>query len=268
MKREERFMSLNSKVRIAKIVIEESINIFNRPSIVWSAGKDSTVVLNLVKEVFTSMGRNIPTAILIDHGQHYDETYEMIKKISSEWNFKVVYAKNDDFIRKVDKNRVLVEGLSESNINELKKIGFDFDKKYLDFSLDTFEGNHLLKTVPFNEAIRKYRFDALYTGVRWDENEARSIETFISPRHDPDHFRVHPIILFTERDVWDYMFSNKLPIHPLYYKGYRSIDGKFDSSKIDDKPAWEQDLENTEERSGRAQDKENMMERLRRFGYM
>lgn len=268
MKREEGFMSLESKIKISRIVIEESINRFKRPSIVWSAGKDSTVVLNLVREVFSSKERTIPPAILIDHGQHYDETYEMIKKISSEWNFKVIYAKNDDFISKVDTNRVKVEELNENNRYELKKIGFDFEKKYVDYSLDTFEGNHLLKTVPFNEAIRKYRFDALYTGVRWDENEARSIETFISPRSDPDHFRVQPIILFTERNVWDYMFSNKLPIHPLYYKGYRSIDGKFDSNKIDDKPAWEQDLENTEERAGRAQDKENMMERLRRFGYM
>ena len=64
------------------------------------------------------------------------------------------------------------------------------------------------------------------------------------------------------------MFQNKLPIHPLYYQGYRSIDGKYDSKKIDDKPAWEQDLEKTEERAGRAQDKEQMMERLRKFGYM
>ena len=64
------------------------------------------------------------------------------------------------------------------------------------------------------------------------------------------------------------MFNNKLPIHPLYYKGYRSIDGKYDSKKIGDKPAWEQDLENTEERAGRAPDKEKMMERLREFGYI
>ena len=64
------------------------------------------------------------------------------------------------------------------------------------------------------------------------------------------------------------MFDNELPIHPLYYKGYRSIDGKYDSTKTSDKPAWEQDLENTAERAGRAQDKENMMDELRKFGYM
>ena len=268
MKREEKYLSLNAKIKIAEIVISDSIENFNRPATVWSAGKDSTVVLNLVRNVFKSKNMNIPPAILIDHGQHYDETYDMVNKISKEWDFKVLYAKNQDFISKVQDNKVLIADLNEENRNELKKINFDFNNKYIECSLDTFEGNHLLKTVPFNSIIRKYRFDALYTGVRWDENEARSIETFISPRINPEHFRVQPVILFTERDIWDYMFQYKLPIHPLYYQGYRSIDGKYDSKKIGDKPAWEQDLENTEERAGRAQDKEKMMERLREFGYM
>ena len=268
MKKEEKYLSLDSKIKIAEIVIDDTIRNFNRPAIVWSAGKDSTVVLNLVREVFKGKNMNIPPAVLIDHGQHYDETYEMVNNISKEWSFKVIYAKNNDFISKVNDNKVSIDDLNEENNNELRKINFDFNKKYIDYSLDTFEGNHLLKTVPFNDVIRKYRFDALYTGVRWDENEARSVETFISPRYNPDHFRVQPVILFTERDIWNYMFDNKLPIHPLYYKGYRSIDGKYDSKKIGDKPAWEQDLENTEERAGRAQDKEKMMERLREFGYM
>ena len=268
MKREEKYLSLNAKIVIAKQVIKDSIDTFGRPAIVWSAGKDSTVVLNLVEEVFKSKDIAIPPAIFIDHGQHYDETYDMIIKISRDHGFKVIYAKNEDFISKIKENKVLVEDLNDENKDALKKINFDFDKKFVEYSLDTFEGNHLLKTVPFNNIIKKYRFDALYTGVRWDENEARSIETFISPRSNPEHFRVQPIILFTERDVWNYMFQNKLPIHPLYYQGYRSIDGKYDTKKIDDKPAWEQDLDNTEERAGRAQDKEKMMERLRNFGYM
>ena len=268
MKREEKYLSLNAKIRIAKTVIEDALENFNRSATVWSAGKDSTVVLSLVKDVFIKKNLNIPPAILIDHGQHYDETYEMVNKISKEWNFKVLYAKNDNFIRNVNEGKVLIDDLNEDNINELDKINFDKNKKYMEYSLETFEGNHLLKTVPFNNIIKKYRFDALYTGVRWDENEARSIETFISRRDNPEHYRVQPIILFTEKNIWEYMFAKKLPIHPLYYQGYRSIDGKYDSKKISDNPAWEQDLENTEERAGRAQDKEKMMERLREFGYM
>jgi len=71
--------------------------------------------------------------------------------------------------------------------------------------------------------------------------------------------RVHPILTFTERDVWDFILKNKIPIHPLYYEGYRPIDDKYETKKFSDKPAWEQDLEGTEEIFGRAQDKENMM---------
>ena len=146
-----------------KTVIDDSINTFKRPAIVWSAGKDSTVVLNLVKEVFESKNMKMSPAILIDHGQHYDETYDMVKKISNDWNFKVLYARNDDFISNVRNGKVLIDDLNENNKNELKKINFDINKKYIDYSLDTFEGNHLLKTVPFNELIIKYRFDALFS---------------------------------------------------------------------------------------------------------
>lgn len=63
-------------------------------------------------------------------------------------------------------------------------------------------------------------------------------------------------------------FRRDLPRHPLYEKGFRSIDGKFDSHSVSDLPAWEQDLENTFERAGRAQDKEQIMEKLRELGYM
>jgi len=267
-KREEKYLSLDAKVKISKIVINDALDSFKRPAVVWSAGKDSTVVLNLVKEVVKDRNEQIPPSVFIDHGQHYDETYKMIEEISKDWGFKVIYAKNEDFISKVNDNKVKVDDLNEENQSELKKINFDFNKKYLDYSLDTLEGNHLLKTVPFNDVVVKYRFDSLYTGVRWDENEARSSEVFISQRLNPDHVRVQPIVTFRERDVWDYMFKNKLPIHPLYYQGYRSIDGKYDSKKVSDKPAWEQDLDNTYERAGRAQDKENMMGELRKFGYM
>ena len=267
-KREEKYLSLDAKISIANVVIKDSLANFIRPAVVWSAGKDSTVVLDLVRKVTNVDGIAMPPAILIDHGQHYDETYKMVEDISKEWGFKVIYARNEDFLSKIEDNKVNVDDLNEDNQEELRKINFNFNKKYIDYSLETLEGNHLLKTVPFNSIIRKYRFDSLYTGVRWDENEARSNEVFISERTEPDHVRVQPIVTFKEKDIWKYMFDNKLPIHPLYYKGYRSIDGKYDSTKTSDKPAWEQDLENTAERAGRAQDKENMMDELRKFGYM
>ena len=265
-KRVEGGLSLNAKIEIAKIVINDALTRYKRPFVVWSAGKDSMVVLHLVRTVAQEKNYEMPPALFIDHGQHYDETYQMIDQISKEWNFKVIFAKNDDALSKVKNNMAYVKDLNEENQKEARRIGFEGES--FEYSLDTDVGNHIFKTVAMNDAIRRYRIDALFTGIRWDENPARSWEVFISARENPAHVRVHPILPFTERNVWEYTFKFNLPIHPLYKQGYRSIDGKYDSKKTSDKPAWEQDLEHTKERAGRSQDKEGMMEKLRRFGYM
>ena len=260
-------LSLEAKEEIALIVIKDALKRYNRPTVVWSAGKDSTVVLDLVRRACKDLGMQLPPALFIDHGQHYDETMKMLEDISKEWGFKMVYAKNEDVIKNVGKdNKIKVSSLNKINQEEAKRIGFNGEE--FEYSLETEVGNHLLKTVAMNMAIEKYRFDALFTGVRWDENEARSMEVFISPRTHPDHVRVQPIITFTERNVWGYVFKYNLPMHPLYKLGYRSIDGKLDSKNTSDLPAWEQDLEHTKERAGRSQDKEGVMEKLRLFGYM
>ncbi|MBE5730134.1 phosphoadenosine phosphosulfate reductase family protein [Candidatus Parvarchaeota archaeon] len=260
-------LSLGAKESIASIVIEDALKRFKRPTVVWSAGKDSTVVLDLVLKVCKRIGVSNPPALFIDHGQHYDETLKMLTDISNKWKFKMIYARNEDVLKNVDKRgKIKISSLSKKNQEEARRIGFTGTE--FDYGLETEVGNHLLKTVAMNETIEKYRFDALFTGVRWDENEARSKEVFISPRVNPAHVRVQPILPFTERNVWEYIFKYKLPMHPLYKQGYRSIDGKFDSKKTSDIPAWEQDLEHTKERAGRSQDKEGVMEKLRIFGYM
>jgi phosphoadenosine phosphosulfate reductase len=264
-KREEN-LTFESKEKIANTVIEDVFGRFSRPVVVWSAGKDSTVVLYLVKKYVESTNKNMPPALFLDHGQHYEETLAMLEKVSKDWGFRVISTRNDDFLSKVRDGKVLVSDLNAENRNEVQKIGFPGDM--IQYNLDTDVGNHLLKTVPMQNAISRYRFDALFVGVRWDENPARGTEVFLSRRNNPEHFRAHPILTFNEKDVWSFIFKNKLPIHPLYYKGYRSIDGKNDSKPISDKPAWEQDLDNTSERAGRSQDKEGIMEKLRNLGYM
>ena len=267
-------LSLNAKIAIAKVVTIDALDRFKRPFVVWSAGKDSMVVLHIVKTVIEERKLEMLPALFIDHGQHYDETIEMLNKISQDWKFRVIYARNENALSVVKGNKIYLKDLNKENQEEAKKVAQpgeilkDENGEYFEYSLETAVGNHILKTIAMNDAIKKYRIDALFTGIRWDENPARSWEVFISLRKDPPHFRVHPILPFTERNVWEYTFKNNLPIHPLYYQGYRSIDGKYDSKKTGDKPAWEQDLEHTKERAGRSQDKEGMMEKLRRFGYM
>ena len=246
--------------------MQDALELYDRPVVVWSGGKDSTVVLNLLRELCDRENFELPPSLFVDHGQHYDETFEFLKKVGNEWNVKIISASNKDVLSHVKNHKIYISELNERNQEEAIRIGFTGES--FEYSLNSEVGNHLLKTVPLNETIEKYRFDVLYVGVRWDENQARSNETFFSPRKNPIHMRAHPILTFTERDVWEYIHTNKVPIHPLYYKGYRSIDGKEDSVPISNKPAWLQDLQNTEERSGRAQDKEGVMEKLRKFGYM
>ena len=264
--RKETKLSIKAKEEISKIVVADALQNFSRPTVVWSAGKDSTVVLHMVQQVANSINLRMPPALFIDHGDHYKETFQMLDSIGHNWNLNVIIARNDDVLRNVKDGVVKIKDLSEENQIEAKRIGFN--EESFEYSLESEVGNHLLKTVALNSAIVKYRFDALFTGVRWDENPARSSEVFISQRESPQHFRVQPILPFLEKDIWNYMLANKLPIHPKYKEGYRSIDGVRDSKKVSDKPAWEQDMEHTSEREGRSQDKEGMMERLRQLGYM
>lgn len=260
-------LSLDAKEKIGLIVVKDALTRYKRPTVVWSGGKDSTVVLDLVRRACSELKMPMPPSLFIDHGDHYEETIKLLGDVSSKWGFKVIYARNDDVLNNIDKNNnIAVRSLNKQNQAEAKRIGYKGNT--IKYDLETEVGNHLLKTVAMNSAIEKYRFDALFTGVRWDENKARSIEVFISPRSHPDHVRVQPILPFTERNIWEYLFKYKLPIHPLYRLGYRSIDGKRDSKKTSDLPAWEQDLEHTKERAGRSQDKEGVMEKLRMFGYM
>ncbi len=113
---------------------------------------------------------------------------------------------------------------------------------------------------------------AVFQGLRRDEHVARKddevFEEVEAAEMIPAHTRIKPILQFTERDIWDTTLYFDIPYCELYEEGYRSLGAKTTSQKFTDRPAWEQDLENTEERAGRRQDKEKTMERLRKLGYM
>jgi phosphoadenosine phosphosulfate reductase len=57
-------------------------------------------------------------------------------------------------------------------------------------------------------------------------------------------------------------------VSPKYFAGFRSLGSEVSTDKSAEEPAWLQDMANTTERAGRAQDKEDLMERLRDLGYM
>jgi phosphoadenosine phosphosulfate reductase len=96
--------------------------------------------------------------------------------------------------------------------------------------------------------------DSVFVGIRWDEHKSRSEELFL--RDFEGVLRVHPILHLTEDDVWTIIKSEKIPYCKLYDEGYRSL-GEAPFTHKSGKS----------ERSGRDQDKEEVMNKLRKLGY-
>ncbi len=263
-------LPLEKKVEKAEEVIKEAYEKFEpeEMAIAFTGGKDSTLLLWLVKRVCDKNNYEMPNVMFINEGDVFEEIWDFVFDLSEKWGFELKIAENVDVLRLVKKigDPVKVRELNEFNRQELKKIGFQGDE--FPFEPESFVGNHLMKTVAMKMFIIDNGIKALFTGIRWDEQEARRNETYFSPRDDPEHTRIHPILHFTEKDVWDATFKYKIPFNKLYAEGYRSLGAKSTTKKIDDRPAWEQDLEKVPERAGRRQDKEGIMKRLRDLGYM
>lgn len=267
---DEKLMSLNleEKIQKSKEVIEEALKKYRRTAIAFTGGKDSTLLLWLVREVCREKNLAMPMAMFINEGDVFEEVWEFVQKISKEWNLDLRVAQNENVLRQVNKigDIVKVSKLNKINRAELEKIGFNGEE--FPFEPESFVGNHLMKTVALKMFLRENKIEALFTGIRWDEQEARRDEIYFSPRDDPEHVRVHPLLHFTEKEVWQVIRKYNIPINKLYEKGYRSLGAKSSTTKLADKPAWEQDLEKIPERAGRRQDKEGIMRRLRELGYM
>lgn len=165
---------------------------------------------------------------------------------------------------------VRVADLSERNRAEIARLGLA--EESFPYEPESFVGNHLMKTVTCNIYLEERGIKAFFEGIRWDEQGARSNETYFSPREatefNPEHTRICPILHFTEKSVWETIHKYAIPFCSLYKQGYRSLGAQVTTMKISDLPAWQQDLERTTERGGRRQDKEGMMETLRKLGYM
>ena len=253
-------------------IIREAYYQFRKVAMLWSIGKDSTTLLWLVRKAFYG---NIPFPVLhLDTGYKFGEIYTFRDKFAKEWGLNLTVHKNESALRRgVGPHTAKLECCTELKTNALK------------------------------DAIEKYKFKALYLGIRRDEHGIRAKERIFSPRDedfewnyknqppelwdqyktkakDEEHLRIHPLLGWTELDIWEYIRRENIPIVELYFakegKRYRSIgchtccDPVTSEADTIDKIVEEIKNTNVSERSGRAQDKESayMMQKLRSLGYM
>ncbi len=258
-------------------IINEAFDIFEveQLAITWTGGKDSTLGLWLIRQVCEDRGIDLPRCMIIDEGDPFSEIEIFIDQYKVKWGINLEVCRNDNVIKAAGGKLgglVKVADLNERNRAEVERIGYEEEE--FPFEAESFIGNHLMKTVMFNQFIADNNIKGIFQGIRWDEHPARVNDKYFMEKTEtselsPEHTRICPILHFTERDVWNATLTYGIPFNALYKRGYRSL-GAASTSKIalENVPAWEQDLENTGERDGRRQDKEQAMEKLRQLGYM
>lgn len=252
-------------------LIREAYYQYKDISLLWSIGKDSTTLLWLCRKAFFG---KIPFPVLhIDTSYKFPEIIKFRDEYTEKLGLNLIIARNDDAIK---------SGMNSSNKLECCKA---------------------LKTDALKIAIAQNDFKALLLGIRRDEHGIRAKERYFSPRdfdfkwnymqqsaelwnhyksrnEEEHHIRVHPLLHWTELDIWEYIKRENIPTIGLYFakdgKRYRSIGCKCCCSPIKsdaddiDKIITELKSSKTAERAGRSQDKEdhNTMQKLRSLGYM
>lgn len=254
-------------------IIREAFKQFGRVAVLWSIGKDSTTMMWLVRKAF--FGRVPFPALHIDTGQKFQEIYQFRDHWTAAWGIHMLVEKND---------LAITNGIGPH-------------------ATDKFDCCNQLKTDALKQAIAKHDFRALLLGIRRDEHGIRAKERVFSPRDgsflwdyqnqppelwdqfkskqmDEQHLRIHPMLHWTELDIWTYIQRENIPIVDLYLskngQRYRSIGCATCCATVPscadtiEKIIEELRVTKTAERSGRAQDKESAytMQKLRSLGYM
>jgi phosphoadenosine phosphosulfate reductase len=223
---------LDVKVKRSQEIIREAIKKYPKIGLGFSGGTDSLVLLHLVLPIMPE----IPT-VFVDTQHEFPETYAFVDKIEKDWNLK------DHSAVKADTNR----------LEEFKQ---KFGLKSPEFTTTCCEYH---KIMPMMKAIGDKGYDAFFVGLRGVEHEERAKETFFSPRKNPAHIRVHPLLFWKQSDILEYVKKNKIECNPLYAQGYTSLGCHICTNKNTDP--------NAHERAGRGIVREIVMPRLRELGY-
>lgn len=196
-------------------IFREAAAQFRKPVLMYSIGKDSTVLLHLARKAFFPDRPPFPLL-------HIDTT----------WKFRDMIAFRDNTVRELG-----LELLVHTN-----KDGVARNVNPIDYAPSLY--TDIMKTVALKQALDLHGFDAAFGGARRDEEASRAKErvfSFRSPGHrwDPrkqrpemwrllngrlgtgETVRVFPLSNWTERDVWRYLLREKLAVVPLYMAAER-----------------------------------------------
>jgi sulfate adenylyltransferase subunit 2 len=280
-------------------ILREAYASFKNLCMLWSIGKDSTVLLWLARKAFLG---HVPFPLVhIDTNYKIPEMIEYRDNLTKEWHLDMVYGQNTEAL----KNKETFPDGNTDRLTCCRLLKTEALKHTLSGQWPRFR---------FNHTAGKYEVDAntepftgVIVGLRADEEGSRSKERYFSARdrenewdiadQPPEfwnqfktdfapgtHVRVHPLLDWTELNIWEYIEREKIPTVSLYYdqgegKRYRSLGCYPCTTPIDSTAKNELEiieelrsgqLSNIAERSGRAQDKEDGggLETLRREGYM
>ncbi len=280
-------------------ILREAYANFKSLVMLWSIGKDSTVLLWLARKAFFG---HVPFPLVhIDTSYKIPEMIQYRDKLALEWHLNMIYGENAEAL----KNKQTYPEGALDRIACCKALKSDALRNTLSGEWTRYRMDHEKKKYVVDE--NKEPYIGVIVGVRADEEGSRSKERYFSPRdkrsdwnvgdQPPElwnqfktdfapgtHIRIHPLLDWTELNIWEYIQRENIPITSLYFdqgKGerYRSL-GCFPctfSVKSTAKNIEEiiQELRtgkfaNIAERAGRAQDKEDGggLETLRREGYM
>ena len=255
-------------------ILREAFSRIDKPAMLWSLGKDSNTMVWLAKKAF--FGR-VPFPVLhIDTGRKFPEMYAFRSRYAAQWGLNLI-------VRPCPPLDAVDPGLPPAARSAARK------------------------TLGLKNVLAEFGFRGIIAGIRRDEESIRAKERVFSPRGEdgawdlkdqppefwnqfnsdvPEgapnsvHLRVHPLLHWTELDIWRYVRREGIPSVNLYFsrggKRYRSLGDQditfpvdSDAATIDDIIA---ELEGTRvpERAGRAMDHEaeDAFERLRADGYM
>ncbi len=198
-------------------ILREVVAECERPVMLYSIGKDSSVMLHLALKAFHPARPPFPLL-------HVDTT----------WKFRAMYEFRDRMVR--DHGLDLLVHVNQEGL--AKGIG--------PFTHGSAVHTDVMKTQGLKQALDKYGFDAAFGGARRDEEKSRAKERIFSFRttqhrwdpknqrpelwrlyntrkHRGESMRVFPLSNWTELDVWQYIHLEKIPIVPLYFSAERPI---------------------------------------------